>query len=145
MDRVTALVALAHLKLRLERIQRNPKLLEGIDMIDIRRPIELAGMAARLKRAEKMEQDVAVTGGRYDKVLDAIDEKHAALKTHVGSLEAVESQLDQVIARMVAGSNGGPNDDSPSSTGSTGERQSDQVGQVITSRTDATTEDEAGA
>jgi hypothetical protein len=32
MDRVTALVAIAHLKLRLERLERNPQLLEAIDM-----------------------------------------------------------------------------------------------------------------
>ena len=131
MDRLTALVAIAHLKLRLEMIQRNPRLLEGLHMIDIKRPIELAGMAARLKRAEKMEQDISVTGKRYDDVLDAIDEKHVALKGHVGSLETTASQLDQVIGRMVTGSNGAPNDGDKSLTGSTGDAAQQQVGQII--------------
>jgi hypothetical protein len=70
MDRLTALVAIAHLKLRLEVIQRNPQLLEALDMNrTIKRPIELAGFAGRLIRAEKIETDLAVTGERYDTVL----------------------------------------------------------------------------
>lgn len=98
----------------------------------IKRPIELAGFASRLARAETSESALAVTGQRYDTVLDDIDDQHAALKIHVGSLEVTRSALDQVIARMTAGSNGGPNDGAESSTSSTGE-----VGQVISSTTDA--------
>jgi len=135
-DRLTVLVAIAHLKLRLEVIQRHPEILEDLRMIDIKRPIELAGMAARLKRAERMEQDIAVTGQRYDTVLDAIDEKHAALKGHVGSLETTASQLDQVIGRMVAGSNGAPNDGEESSTVSIASGDVGEVGQVISSKTE---------
>jgi hypothetical protein len=135
-DRLTALVAIAHLKLRLEMIQRNPELLEDLDMIDIKRPIELAGMAARLKRAERLERDIAVTGKRYDDVLDAIDEKHVALKGHVGSLETTATQLDQVIGLMVAGSNGAPNDGEESPTDSTKPGDVAEVGQVITSKTE---------
>ena len=135
MDRLTALVAIAHLKLRLEVIQRHPDILEGLTMIDIRRPIELAGMAARLKRAEKMEKDIGVTGRRYDSVLDAIDEKHAALKGHVGSLETTATQLDQVIGSMIAASNGGPNDGDEFSADSKTDGES-EPGQVITSKTE---------
>jgi hypothetical protein len=135
-DRLTALVAIAHLKLRLELIQRNPEILEDLDMIDIKRPIELAGMAARLKRAEKMERDIAVTGKRYDDVLDAIDEKHVALKGHVGSLETTATQLDQVIGLMVAGSNGAPNAGEESPSDSTKPGDVAEVGQVITSKTE---------
>jgi hypothetical protein len=140
LDRLTALVAIAHLKLRLEVIQRHPDILEDLSMIDIKRPIELAGMAGRLKRAERAEQDIAVTGKRYDTVLDAIDERHAALKSHVGSLESTASQLDQVINRMVAGTNGGPNDGEDSSRGSTSSTGSTtdgsaEPGQVISSTT----------
>ncbi|NEU95050.1 hypothetical protein [Bradyrhizobium uaiense] len=129
MDRVTALVAIAHLKLRLELLERHPQILEGIDMISIKRPIELAGMRARLARAQRQEADLAVTGQRYDAVQDAIDEQHAALKGHVGSLEDNKAQLDQILGRMVAGDNGGPNDGDAGSSGS-------EVGQVITSKVD---------
>ncbi|TFV34558.1 hypothetical protein E4K66_30800 [Bradyrhizobium frederickii] len=143
---VTALVLVAHRRLRLRRllvaIERNPSILEAIDMNrSIGRPIELAGFAGRLARAEKTEAALAVTGGRYDTVLDDIDDQHEALKAHVGSLEQTRSALDQVIARMAPGSNGGPNDgqesSSASSTGLTGERGAELlVGQVITSRTE---------
>ncbi|UGY03228.1 hypothetical protein [Bradyrhizobium quebecense] len=129
MDRVTALVAIAHLKLRLELLERHPEILEGIDMIAIKRPIELAGMRARLARAQRQEADLAVTGQRYDAVQDAIDEQHAALKSHVGSLEDNKAQLDQILGRMVAGDNGAPNDGEAGSSGS-------EVGQVITSKVD---------
>ena len=135
MDRLTALVAIANLKLRLELIQRNPQILEDLEMIDIKRPIELAGMAARLKRAQKTETDIAVTGKRYDEVLDAIDERHAALKGHVGSLETTAAQLDQVINSMIAGSNGGPNDGDKSSNGLKADGAG-EAGQVISSKTE---------
>lgn len=105
----------------------------------IKRPIELAGFSSRLARAEKLEGELAVTGGRYDTVLNDIDDQHQALRDHVGSLEQTRSTLDQVIARMTAGSNGGPNDgqesSGDSSTGSAGQGADGGAGQVITSTT----------
>ena len=136
MDRITALVVIAHCRLRLSMIERWPHLLEEVDMIDIRRPIEIAGMASRLARAEKMERAIAATGQRYDQVLDRIDEKHAALQTHVGSLEQVDAKLGAVIDRMVAGSNGAPNGSGEASSQGSGEGEQ-RGGQVISSRTDA--------
>jgi hypothetical protein len=135
---VDVLVAVAHRRLRLRRllvaIERHPELLEAIDMNrSIGRPIQLAGFASRLARAEKAETELAVTGQRYDTVLDDIDDQHAALKTHVGALEVTRSALDQVISRMTAGSNGGPNDGGGSSIASTEEGA---IGQVITSTTE---------
>lgn len=125
------LVAAAHRRLRLRRllvaIERNPDLLEAIDMNrTIKRPIELAGFAGRLKRAETLETELAVTGQRYDAVLADIEDQHTALRGHVGSLETTRAALDQVIDRMTA-SNGGPNDGGESSAGSEGAG----VGQVI--------------
>jgi hypothetical protein len=109
--------------------------LEAIDMNrSIGRPIQLAGFASRLARAEKVETELAVTGQRYDTVLDDIDEQHAALKTHVGALEVTRSALDQVISRMTAGSNGGPNDGGTLPKDSSGGQG--EVGQVITSTTE---------
>lgn len=132
---VTALVIVAQRRLRLRRllvaIERGPQLLEAIDMNrTIGRPIQLAGFAGRLARAQKLETELAVTGERYDTVLADIDDQHAALKTHVGSLEATRSTLDQVISRMTVGSNGGPNDGSESSGDSSGAA----VGQIIEGR-----------
>jgi len=110
-------------------------------MIDIRRPIELAGMASRLARAEKLEAAIADTGRRYDGVLDRIDDKHAALRNHVSSLEQVDASLGLVIDRMVAGSNGGPNGSGEASSQGSGEPGAGQeTGQVITSRTDGSGE-----
>ncbi|ODM77791.1 hypothetical protein [Bradyrhizobium elkanii] len=129
MDRLTALVAIAHLKLRLELLERHPQLLEAIDMIDIKRPIELAGMRSRLARAKKLESDIGVTGQRFDRVLDKIDDQHKALQGHAGELESNSAQLEQLLGTMLAADNGGPNDGETGSTGS-------EVGQVITSKVD---------
>lgn len=130
MDRLEALVAIAHLRLRLVMIERNPQLLEGITM-QIKRPIELAGLKSRLVRARQTEASIAVTGERYDAALDAIDEAHAAARSHVGELERLGADLRQTIEGMVGGSNGGPNDDgSESSTGS-------EAGQVVVSEPEA--------
>jgi hypothetical protein len=131
---VDHLIAVAHRRLQLRRflvaVERNPFILEDVDMIDIKRPIELAGMRARLARAKKLEGDIAVTGKRYDTVLGAIEDQHAAPQGHVGQLENQKSQLDQVLGTMVAGSNGDPNDGSGSVSGSNGA----DVGQVIDGR-----------
>nr|WP_143846007.1 hypothetical protein [Bradyrhizobium cosmicum]QDP27019.1 hypothetical protein FNV92_34915 [Bradyrhizobium cosmicum] len=121
---IEQLVENAHRRLALRRlliaIERNPDFLEAIDMNrTIKRAIELAGFAGRLNRAEKLENDLAVTGQRYDTVLADIDDQHAALKGHVGSLETTRAALDQVIGRMTA-SNGGPNDGSSEQGGSFG-------------------------
>lgn len=66
MDRVTALVAIAHMRLRLEMLARYPELLESIDM-DIRRPMELAGLKGRLARAKKLETDGQVISSETSK------------------------------------------------------------------------------
>jgi hypothetical protein len=42
--------------------------------------MELAGLKSRLARAEKQEADLALTGERFDKVLDDIDDLHGALE-----------------------------------------------------------------
>ena len=101
-------------------------------MLDIKRPIELAGLKGRLARARQQEQAIKVTGERYDAVLDRIDELHHAGRAHVGQLELQENDLRQVIEGMVGGSNGGPNDGETSSVSSS---EVGEVGQIITSTT----------
>jgi hypothetical protein len=126
------LVATARRRLRLRRIlvaiERNPQLLEIIEMaIDIRRPMELAGLKSRMERAKRQEAAIEVTGMRYDQVQDRIDELHDAARGHVGSLEMQEHDLRRQIESMVGGSNGAPNDGPASSA------VSSEDGQTITS------------
>lgn len=80
-------------------------------IMEIKRPMELAGLKSRLQRAAATEKAIAITGKRYDKVLDEIDELHGVSISNVGQLEAYKSELKSTIERMTAGSNGGPNDD----------------------------------
>lgn len=119
MERLTALVAIAHLKLRLELLERNPQLLDEA-LMEIRRPMELAGLKSRLARAKRQEGDIALTGQRFDKVMDQIDELHGVSKNHVGQLEVYAGELKLTVEGMIAGSNGDPNEDSESSTVSSG-------------------------
>lgn len=127
MDRVTALIAIAHMRLRLEMLARSPQILETTDM-DIRRPMELAGLKSRLARAKNQETAIANTGKRFDAVLDRIDELHGAAQGHVGQLEGHAAELAKVVDGMIARDNGDPNDEgSGSSDGSS------TVGQVISS------------
>ena len=107
MDRWTAFVAIAHLKLRLEILQRHPELLRETN-VEIRRPVELAGLKGRLARAKQQEVNIAAIGKRYDAVMDRIDELSGAASGNVGSLEQYESELRNTIEGMVAGDNGGP-------------------------------------
>lgn len=89
--------------------------------MDIKRPIELAGMKSRLARAAAAESKLSGVGKRYDTVLDKIDEATAVIDSHAGQLEQYEGDLRKTIEGMVAGSNGAPTDgatDGPISTAS---------------------------
>lgn len=76
-------------------------------MLEIKRPMELAGLKSRLQRALRTEAAIEDTGKRYDRVLNDIDELHASTKSHVGQLELYKSDLAGTISRMTGGSNGG--------------------------------------
>ena len=90
MDRLTALVAIAHLKLRLEVMQRHPEFW-GICTCSRSSGRSSWPACARAWRARQLDNDIAFTGQRYHAVLDAIDEQHASLRGHVGSLESEKS------------------------------------------------------
>jgi hypothetical protein len=114
-DRLTAFVVVANLKLRLKVLTLYPDSLEAIIMADkpslyIPRPVELAGMRSRLMRAQQQGKDIAKTGIAYDEVMDGIDEAHAAIKGHVGDLTLLESSLRSQIMGMLERSNGAPTD-----------------------------------
>jgi len=76
--------------------------------MDIKRPIELAGMKGRLARAAAAESKLSGVGKRYDAVLDKIDEATAVIDNHAGQLEQYEGDLRKTIETMVAGSNRAP-------------------------------------
>jgi len=72
---------------------------------ELKRPIELAALKGRLERAQRVHGRIADTGKRYDKVLDAIEEKEAQAASHVGYLEQYDQALGQTIKEMIGGSN----------------------------------------
>lgn len=78
--------------------------------MEIKKPIELAGLKSRLLRAKRQETAIADLGRRYDKVQDGIDDAISAGKLHAGDLESYHAELKSTIEGMV-GSNGDPNED----------------------------------
>lgn len=87
--------------------------------MDIKRPIELAGMKSRLARAAAAEAKLSGVGKRYDTVLDKIDEATSVIDSHAGQLEQYEGDLRKTIEGMVAGSNGAPTDGAAAGPNST--------------------------
>ena len=76
---------------------------------ELKRPLELAGLKARLERARMLETKIGETGKRYDSVLNAIEEKHGQAEAHVGYLEHYDVELGDMIRRMIGeGSNNPP-------------------------------------
>ncbi|MGY4288888.1 hypothetical protein ACVWXO_008108 [Bradyrhizobium sp. LM2.7] len=120
MDRLTALVAIAHLKLRLEILERNPQLFDEASAMEIKRPMELAGLKSRLARAKSQETAIALTGVRFDRVLDQIDDLHGVSKNHIGQLEVYAGELKLTVEGMIGAGNGDPNEPGTSSTVSSG-------------------------
>lgn len=122
--RLTALIAISHVRLRQEMLARYPHLVdERVDMAKLRipMPIELAGMKAPLARAEGQEKAIAKLGERYGAVQDKIDELIEAHADHAFSLEAYEDSLRRKIMSMVAPTNGGDPLDDGTKAGQTGQ------------------------
>jgi hypothetical protein len=136
MDRIEALVEVAHRRLKLRRllvaVERNPNLLEEIDMgenrlpLAIPKPVELAGMRSRLIRAQGQQKDLAQIGKDYDAVMDGIDEAKAALKGHVSDLKIYEGALRTTIEGMLERSNGGDPLDGGKTNGQSGQGSTGQ-------------------
>lgn len=108
MDRLDALIAVAHLKLRLETLQRHPEYLEMATAPVIPAPIQLAGLKSRLTRAAALEKRAAAGGTRIDAALDVIETGVSALEAHAPALEQYGSELLDTITRLTEPSNGGP-------------------------------------
>lgn len=132
MDRVTALIAVAHRRLRLRRllmaIEKNPEML-GEDMaIKIKKPMELVALKSHLMRSEQSEKEIGEIGKAYGAVLDEIDELKDAHREHVGDLKQYSGELRRRIESMVG--NADPND------GQTGQESTIVEGrQIISSET----------
>jgi len=105
MDRLTAFVAIAHLKLRLEILQRHP---EMATTPTLPAPMEFAGLKSRLQRAKGLETRAGVVGPRIDTALDVIESGVGVLETHAPELEKYGADLMSTINGMLAPSNGGP-------------------------------------
>lgn len=113
MDRLTQFVAVAHLKLRLEILQRNPSLLdEYLEMAPVTpklpAPMEFAGLKSRLQRAKGLETRSGVVGPQFDAALDVIETGVTMLETHVPELQKYGKDLMDTVNGMLAPSNGGP-------------------------------------
>lgn len=105
MDRLDALIAVAHLKLRLEILQRHP---EMATTPVLPAPMEFAGLKSRLARVRGLEARAAVAGPRLDAALDVIETGVGVLETHAPELEKYGQDLLASINGMLAPSNGGP-------------------------------------
>lgn len=126
--RLTAMIAIAHVRLRQTVDQHYPHLInEGLEMtkLQIKRPMELAGLKSSLARAQRQELTIQSVAKRYDLVQDGIDECIEASQAHAGDLEAYHGELRRKIESMV-GSNGDP------TSGQDGQDSGEQkVGQII--------------
>jgi hypothetical protein len=136
MDRLTAFVAIAHIRLRLDLFCRHPALFLEItgmakEPLYIPRPVEIAGMRSRLLRATQQQKDIAVTGKQYDAVMDGIDDAHKAIQAHVGDLKGVEGDLRSTILGMLERSNGGPTDGESDGRQSSSEPTAKELGIVV--------------
>ena len=75
---------------------------------DFQKPVELAGMKARLERALALKARLGKAGEQYDAVLDSIEEKTRQYEAHGGELAKYDAQLESVIRDMIGTSNHPP-------------------------------------
>lgn len=108
MDRLTAFVAIAHLKLRLETLTRHPEYLDMAATPALPAPMEFAGLKSRLQRAKNLEKRSAVAGPRLDAALDVIETGVGIIEAHAPELEKYGSDLMSTINGLLEPSNGGP-------------------------------------
>jgi hypothetical protein len=103
MDRLTAFVAISHLKLRLQYLSRHPEIIEGIDMTP-----KLAGLSNALAMLQHGLEDQA------SKLLDrvnAVNIRTAAAMAKANAQMAATEQAAadiEAFANSLEGSNGGP-------------------------------------
>ena len=74
-------------------------------------PIQLAGLASRLKRGANLEKRAGAVGIRVDNAHDVIETGIAALEGYAPGLEQYGNDLLGQIQRLSEPSNGGPPED----------------------------------
>lgn len=121
MDRLTAFVAIAHLKLRLETLQRHPELIE----MAIPNFQGLAGAMDKLEfmlesEATKLHGDISSLGdrglaaiGKGREKIDVVRQRIAEVETFVGRMEGTNggplaSSAPPSEPAVAPGPNGGP-------------------------------------
>jgi hypothetical protein len=103
MDRLTAFVAIANAKLRLEYLQRHPEILEGIEMTP-----KLAGLStalATLRHSLEVQASDLMT--RADVVNARISVAMTKAKAQMTVTEQAATDIED-FANSLEGSNGGP-------------------------------------
>lgn len=113
---VEALILLSHMKVRLERLTRNPSLIESFPPMAIAppklpAPIQLAGLKSRLTRGANLEARAGAVGTRVDAAHDVIEAGVAALEQYAPGLEQYGGDLLNQIQRLSEPTNGGPPED----------------------------------
>lgn len=106
MDQLTRFVAIAHLKLRLEILQRHPEMATTTPTLPA--PMEFAGLKSLLVRAKNLEARSGVVRPRMDAALDVIEQGVGVLESHAPELEKYGKDLQDTINGMLVPSNGGP-------------------------------------
>jgi hypothetical protein len=103
MDRLTAFVAIHHLKLRLDIAARHPELLEGIEMTP-----KLQGLASAMAKLQHGLEDRS--GKLLARIETADTRSGAAFDKANSSLDETEKSMADVEAFIASleGSNGGP-------------------------------------
>lgn len=100
MDRLTAFVCIAHLRLRLDILKRNPHLLESAAM-----PIELKGLRAKALKAASNLDALNAAYDAFNEAAPAHTADVAGLSEQVGQLGDDLKFAAQVLGNSVAQSN----------------------------------------
>lgn len=115
MDRLTALVAIAHLKLRLETLQRHPEFLTKMATP------KLQGLAKAMAMLEHTMEDGA--GKLLAKIESVGARGEAALSkghTKIDGIAGRVAEVEEFVTALEGSNGGGPLDDSAGTSATTG-------------------------
>lgn len=108
---VEALILLSHMKVRLERLTRNPELIHQMALPaapKLPAPMEFAGLKSLLLRAKGLEARSGTVRPRVDAALNVIEQGVGILEGHAPELEKYGADLMSTINGMLEPTNGGP-------------------------------------
>lgn len=103
MDRLTALVAISHAKLRLQYLERHPEILEGLTMTP-----KLAGLPTALATLRhSLETQAGQLTDRANAVNDRIAKAMTKANAQMAATEQAATDIEE-FANSLEGNNGGP-------------------------------------